>query len=60
MYIDSTQGEQERQQATGHELAHIFLDHFSQPEKPMLEKEREAGEKALHFYREYLAGNLSN
>ena len=36
----------------GHELAHIFLDHFDNS-KPIQDVEREANREAWHFYRIY-------
>ena len=38
--------------AIGHELAHIFLDHFERSEC-VLELEKEANKRAWEFYRLY-------
>ena len=51
--INSAKTPQRQRRAIGHELAHIFLDHFAQGERPLQEIEREANKRAWEFYRAY-------
>lgn len=43
----------------GHELSHIFLNHFTNG-KPIKEVEKEANREAWHYYRAYRNGQLQN
>lgn len=60
--IDSTRHPLSQRYALGHELAHIFLDHFDRPEAAdhVSEIEREADKKTWEFYRAYKAGSLTD
>ena len=49
--IDSTRSKQKQRHTLGHELAHIYLNHFS--DRSIAEQEREANSKAWHYYRIY-------
>lgn len=53
--IDSTRHPQAQRHTLGHELAHIFLNHFNQPGRPVKDQEREAKRDAWHYYRQYKA-----
>lgn len=44
--------------ALGHELAHIYLNHFYQLERDVMDCEREANRRAWEFYRAYRDGKL--
>lgn len=57
--INSTRAPLHQRKALGHELAHIFLDHFSQ-DRPIQELEREADRNAWKYYRLYKAGALDS
>lgn len=56
--IDSTQHPIVQRHTLGHELAHIYLNHLEQHDRPIKEQEREAGREAWHYYREFKAGRL--
>lgn len=55
--IDSTRSALTQRRAIGHELAHLYLNHF-QSGKPVAEKELEANKRAWDFYRQYKSGTL--
>ena len=57
--IDSTRPPLQQRFTLGHELAHICLNHFEQPDRPVREQEREANRQAWNYYRMYKAGQLS-
>lgn len=46
-----------KRHAIGHELAHIFLNHFGS-NKPLRELEREANREAWNYYRAYRDNRL--
>ena len=50
--IDSTRHPLMQRRATGHELAHLCLDHLHNG-KPAAENEREANARSWEFYRRY-------
>lgn len=52
--INSAQPPIVQRHATGHELAHIFLNHHSNNQTPTAELEREANKRAWEFYRLYI------
>ena len=56
--INSAKTPQRQRRAIGHELAHIFLDHFNQSERPLQEIEHEANINAWEYYRLYKNGTL--
>lgn len=56
--IDSTRHPITQRQTLGHELAHIFLNHLDQHDRPIKEQEQEAGRATWYYYREYKAGRL--
>ena len=56
--IDSTRAAIVQRHTLGHELAHIFLNHHDQHDRPIKEQEREANDHAWHYYREYKSGRL--
>lgn len=58
--IDSTRTPLHQRKALGHELAHIFLDHLYQKDRPIPEIEAEAERNAWKYYRLYKAGALDN
>jgi Zn-dependent peptidase ImmA (M78 family) len=55
--IDSTRAPLIQRRTLGHELAHIFLNHYEQA-RPVALQEKEADFRAWEFYRAYKAGNL--
>ena len=58
--IDSTRHPITQRQSLWHELAHVFLNHFEQHDRPLKEQEREANKKSWEYYRRYKAGTLEN
>lgn len=42
-----------KRHAFGHEMAHLCLDHLNQIDRPIMECEAEANERAWEFYRRY-------
>lgn len=58
--INSRMHPQAQRHALGHELAHLFLDHLEQNDRPVMEQEAEANKWAWHYYREYKAGRLES
>lgn len=51
--IDITQPLQRQRHALAHELAHLYLDHLNQHDRPVMEQEAEAHRQAWHFYRKW-------
>ncbi len=58
--IDSTRAPLQQRQTLGHELAHLFLDHLEQRDRPVMIQEAEAREMAWTYYRAYKSGALEN
>ena len=56
--IDNTGCRLQQYHALGHELAHVYLDHFSSG-RPLAEIEKEANGKAWDYYRAYKSGSLA-
>lgn len=56
--IDKGRCRLDQYRSLGHELAHIFLDHFDSS-RPLAELEHEANKQAWLFYRAYKDGLLS-
>lgn len=57
--INNTRIPLHQRKALGHELSHVYLDHFSQ-DRPIQEIEAEAERNAWKYYRLYKAGALDN
>lgn len=55
--INSLRPQLLQRRSLGHELAHVYLDHFD-TSKPIVEVEREARQKAWHYYRAYRDNRL--
>lgn len=55
--IDSDCCKLQQYSALGHELAHVFLNHFDS-NKPIIEAETEARARTWEFYRAYRNGTL--
>lgn len=55
--IDSTRCRLLQYRALGHELAHVFLNHFDS-NKSIMEVEAEAWARSWEFYRAYRNGTL--
>ena len=56
--IDSNSYRLQQYHALGHELAHVYMDHFSSG-RPLADIEKEANGKAWEYYRAYKSGSLA-
>lgn len=56
--IDNTGCRLQQYHALGHELAHVYMDHFTSG-RPLAEIEEEANGKAWDYYRAYKSGSLA-
>lgn len=58
--IDSTRPPLVQRHTIGHELAHLYLNHLDDHDRPVMDQEREANARAWEFYRRYRAGDLED
>ncbi len=56
--IDSSRAGIVQRYVLGHELAHVFLNHHEQHDKPIAEQEAEARKEAWNYYRAYRDNRL--
>jgi hypothetical protein len=56
--IDRTRIPLLQRKALGHELAHIYMNHFDQDKRPVQDIEKEANINAWKYYRLYKSGSL--
>ncbi len=51
--INSNSCDIQRRRAFGHEMAHVVLNHINQSDRPIMDREREANNRAWEFYRRF-------